>query len=102
MKLSRMIAPKSLLLAVFAFPGLLMPAFAQQEVDPTWYDPWAAAPKTAHPLQTKTGHRAKPEQRKPSRKLRLADTGSKENQPTQVRTQALHRTQQASLPVAVN
>jgi hypothetical protein len=34
------------------FTILLLPAYGQQEVDPTWYDPWAA-PSTAvaHPSQ---------------------------------------------------
>src|SRR5216683_5426071 len=34
------------------FTILLLPAYGQQEVDPTWYDPWAA-PTTAvvHPSQ---------------------------------------------------
>lgn len=34
------------------FTILLLPAYGQQEVDPTWYDPWAA-PNTAvvHPSQ---------------------------------------------------
>ena len=95
MKLSRMIAPKSLLLAVFAFPGLLMPAFAQQEVDPTWYDPWAAAPKTAHPLQGKA------DQHKAARKLRLTAAGSKENRRTQVRARVPQRAQEAAVQLAV-
>jgi hypothetical protein len=94
MKLSRLIVPKSLLLAVFAFPGLLMPAFAQQEVDPTWYDPWAATPKTARPLH------AKADQQKKTQKLKVAKSTSRENQRTQVRA-ALHRTPQAALRLAL-
>jgi hypothetical protein len=34
-------------LGTMALPMLTIPALAQQEVDPTWYDPWAAAPKAA-------------------------------------------------------
>ncbi len=31
---------------------LLIPAYSQQEVDPTWYDPWTVASKaTVHHLQ---------------------------------------------------
>jgi hypothetical protein len=45
MKISRMFAVKALLLGAIALPTL-MPAFGQQEVDPTWYDPWAPASKT--------------------------------------------------------
>jgi hypothetical protein len=35
------------------FTIFLLPAYGQQEVDPTWYDPWAAAPIAAvvHPAQ---------------------------------------------------
>jgi len=38
------------------FTILLLPAYGQQEVDPTWYDPWAA-PTTAvvHPSQPPGG-----------------------------------------------
>src|SRR5260370_4303770 len=38
------------------FTILLLPAYGQQEVDPTWYDPWAG-PTTAvvHPAQTPAG-----------------------------------------------
>lgn len=40
------------MLAGAIFTILLLPAYGQQEVDPTWYDPWAA-PTTAavHPDQ---------------------------------------------------
>ncbi len=34
------------------FTILLLPAYGQQEVDPTWYDPWAAPTAAAvHPAQ---------------------------------------------------
>lgn len=39
MKLSRVIA----LLALMTLPTMVVPAFGQQETDPTWYDPWAPA-----------------------------------------------------------
>jgi hypothetical protein len=95
MKLSRMIVPKGVLVAMLAFPGLVLPAFAQQEVDPTWYDPWAAAPKAAaHPVEART------EQKKTARKLRMA-SAPKEKQPTPVRGNAPHRTQQAVLQLAL-
>jgi hypothetical protein len=44
MKLSRMIALNVALLAAMATPLLVLPAQAQQELDPTWYDPWKPAP----------------------------------------------------------
>jgi hypothetical protein len=94
MKLSKMIVPKSMLCAVLAFPGLLMPAFAQQEVDPTWYDPWAAAPQATRPAHAKT------EQKKTTQTLKVAKTPAKENQRTQVRA-TLHRTQPAALQLAL-
>jgi hypothetical protein len=37
MKLSRVFA----LLALMTLPTMVVPAFGQQETDPTWYDPWA-------------------------------------------------------------
>lgn len=37
MRLSRVIA----LLALMTLPTMVVPAFGQQETDPTWYDPWA-------------------------------------------------------------
>jgi hypothetical protein len=55
MKHSRLIAMKAALFAVMALPMLLAPVYAQQEVDPTWYNPWPDAAKTAmKPAQTKT------------------------------------------------
>lgn len=43
----RMIAPRTLMFAVLALPSLIANAYAQQEVDPTWYDPWATAKPAA-------------------------------------------------------
>lgn len=44
--LSRKLLPLTMVL------GLLLPAHSQQEVDPTWYDPWTTASKaTIHHLQ---------------------------------------------------
>lgn len=54
MKLSRVIA----LAAAMMLP-MVVPAFGQQETDPTWYDPWAsqavrpAAPKAAEAQKPK-------------------------------------------------
>ncbi len=45
MTLSRGTLLKAVLLGTMTLPMLTIPAVAQQEVDPTWYDPWAAAPK---------------------------------------------------------
>ena len=57
MTFSKIILCKSVLWTAIALPGFILPAFAQQEVDPTYYDPWAAAPKAvtrpAHPTDHK-------------------------------------------------
>ena len=46
MNLARIFALKRPLLAVAAILTLLVPVHGQQEVDPTWYDPWKAAGNT--------------------------------------------------------
>jgi hypothetical protein len=46
MKNPRKLALDSTLLAAILFL-FLAPAFAQQEMDPTWFDPWAKAEKPA-------------------------------------------------------
>lgn len=89
MKLPRMILPKSLLLAALTFPRLLMPAFAQQEVDPSWYDPWATAQKTATPSVP-----ANLAEKRTARKLRPVAQRTKESQ-TQIRAHVPYGTQQA-------
>lgn len=49
MKLSRVFA----LLALMTLPTIVVPAFAQQDTDPTWYNPWAPVlVKPATPQQT--------------------------------------------------
>ena len=54
MKHSRTIILKAALLATIACPILVAPAYGQQEVDPTWYNPWPDAPKpAAKPAPTK-------------------------------------------------
>ena len=52
MTLLKMIAPKTLLFAVLALPSLIANAYAQQEVDPTWYDPWATTKPAAAQVKT--------------------------------------------------
>jgi len=41
------------LLVVMTMLTLLVPAYSQQEIDPTWYDPWPASSKAKvqHPQQ---------------------------------------------------
>jgi hypothetical protein len=40
-RLDRIILLKAMLLAATLVPALGLPVYGQQEVDPTWYDPWA-------------------------------------------------------------
>jgi hypothetical protein len=47
MTLSKGIVLKAVVLAAMAAPMLSVSAWGQQEVDPSWYDPWAPAPKVA-------------------------------------------------------
>ena len=48
---SRVLAFSAMLFGAI-FTILLLPAYGQQEVDPTWYDPWAAPNTTVvHPPQ---------------------------------------------------
>jgi hypothetical protein len=54
MKLSKKIALRAVLLGTMAMPMLMSSAYAQQEMDPTWYDPWATTSKVSvHPAQAK-------------------------------------------------
>jgi|HubBroStandDraft_6_1064221.scaffolds.fasta_scaffold510080_2 hypothetical protein len=54
MKHSKMNLQTALLFAALALPTLVVPAFAQQEVDPSWYNPWATTSKaTADQATTK-------------------------------------------------
>ena len=39
-------ALNAMLSGVIVVLGLLVPAYSQQEIDPAWYDPWAAPNKT--------------------------------------------------------
>ena len=58
MNLARIFALNRHLLAVAAILTLLVPAYSQQEVAPTWYDPWKAASNVVYrPQQTRTAHR---------------------------------------------
>jgi hypothetical protein len=59
MNLARIFPLSRHLLAVAAIVTLLVPAYSQQEVAPTWYDPWKAASNTVvyRPQQTRIAHR---------------------------------------------
>jgi hypothetical protein len=77
MTLSKGTLLKAVLLGTMALPMLTILALAQQEVDPTWYDPWADAPKAAaqstqakaaetnqHKMTTATAATARPKTKK--------------------------------------
>jgi hypothetical protein len=44
-RLDRIFLLKATLLAAMLVRALGLPVYAQQEVDPTWYDPWATQTK---------------------------------------------------------
>jgi hypothetical protein len=47
------------LLGALTVPLLLVPSFAQQEIDPTWHDPWAVTnPAAAPAAKPFAAHRA--------------------------------------------
>lgn len=49
---------KAVLLGILAAPILSVPAYGQQEVNPTWYDPWASVSNPApHRPQDKAAER---------------------------------------------
>lgn len=59
MNLARIFILNRHLVAVAAILTLLVQAYSQQEVAPTWYDPWNAASNTLvyRPQQTRIAHR---------------------------------------------
>jgi hypothetical protein len=44
-RLDRVFLVKATLLAAMLVPALGLPVYAQQEVDPTWFDPWPTSTK---------------------------------------------------------
>ena len=57
-RLDRIILLKATLLAAMLVPALGLAVYAQQEVDPTWYDPWATQTKVVvHPAKSPTHNR---------------------------------------------
>jgi hypothetical protein len=84
----RMIAPKTLLFAVLALPSLIVNAYAQQEVDPTWYDPWATTKPAAAQMKTAG--------KKQAQKVKVAKRT--ETKPTEFR--AAHRSELGKTLVA--
>jgi hypothetical protein len=71
---SRNIRPRRfLVLIAMLFGVLLLPAYGQQEVDPTWYNPWAApTPAVAHSSQSRAAMHRHPRTVKPVSSARVA------------------------------
>jgi hypothetical protein len=56
---------KPLVFIAMMFGTFLLPAYGQQEMDPTWYDPWApATAQTAHSAQPQAARSQHQEQAK--------------------------------------
>lgn len=61
MTLSKAVVLKAVLLGTMAVPMLTSPALGQQEVDPTWYNPWPTQAKVAaQPVAAKSTLAHKP------------------------------------------
>jgi|SRR5882762_4279249 len=62
MKLFRKFVWNETLLGAMTVLMLLVPSYAQQEIDPSWYDPWAKpSPALAHPSQPRMAHPMNPQ-----------------------------------------
>jgi hypothetical protein len=72
-------------LTVIAMLTLLVPAYSQQDIDPTWYNPWAELNQVAvqHP-------QSRPANRKTRREIRSAAAVRKNNRQTSVQTARDH------------
>jgi len=99
MKLARGMMMKAALLATLALPTLTIPAFGQQEVDPTWYNPWPNANKTAvqQPQAKPTPHKND----KSSPKVK-AEAGAQPKKLKQAHAQEPAHTAEAQPPQAAN
>lgn len=54
-KLARIFLRKATLLAAMIMPALGLPVYAQQEVDPTWYESWPAQTRiVVQPAKSRT------------------------------------------------
>jgi hypothetical protein len=88
---NRIFLLKAALLAAMFLPAFGLPVYAQQEVDPTWYDPWAAQTNVVvQPAKSRThkqesrqsttavppGQHAQRTRPKPSRGQRQAGVGT--------------------------
>lgn len=53
------IALNARLLGVIVMLALIVPAYSQQEIDPAWYDPWAAPSKAVISIHSRDGQTTK-------------------------------------------
>jgi hypothetical protein len=61
-RLDRIFLLKAMLLAATLVPALGLAVYAQQEVDPTWYDPWATQTKVVVEPPKSPTHNREPRQ----------------------------------------
>ena len=95
MTFPKIILRKSILWSAIALLGLILPAFAQQEVDPTYYDPWAAAPKAV----TRPVHAT--DRKQVIRKKEASVARVKQTQPTQARATMPRAAERVTLQLAL-
>src|SRR5882762_7595957 len=94
MKLFRRFVLNETLLGAMTVLMLLVPSYAQQETDPSWYDPWAKpSPAIARPWQPRTPH---PMNQQP---ISSRASGRRKKQARKQAPRAIARMQPAKVPV---
>ena len=86
MKFYRSLVLNATLLGAFLLPATVLPCFGQQEVDPTWYDPWAPSRPVVTSPSTRTNV-----SRDATQKVTVTPTSRRNKK--QVRRVATRRTQ---------
>jgi hypothetical protein len=71
----------AILASAMVFPALQIPCFAQQEVDPTWHDPWAVTAPTQPSHTVATTNKPKAQAPKAHRQDASAKPAHKANPP---------------------
>jgi len=84
----------AVLLTIMALPMLTFSAFAQQEVDPTYYDPWAA------PIKVVARAYPKPAESGKAQKVTAASAAQPKNR-KRIRTQEARRADQTATVASV-
>ena len=89
MRSAKMFTLKVVLLGAMAVPMLFVSAYGQQEVDPTWYDPWASPSKPVAQTVVKADQ-------KPAKKANATAVASRKNKP-KARQQAANAHEQTQV-----